>query len=127
RQIVERVMASSACRLTRVAARSSKLHWLATQSCSAVVLVASVTTSSCSSGGKAPWPTGPRSILKASETVLLVAVSPVCHGVAGTPHFVADLQIGRLIGGRDAQDQPTTEDQRLRSGMGPRQGLQALT
>jgi hypothetical protein len=48
--------------------------------------------------------------LKTGETVLAVAGSPVSHGVAGTPHFVGDLQIGWLIGGRDPQDQTTTED-----------------
>src|SRR5579859_251187 len=112
-------MASSACWLTRVMARSSRLQRVATQSCSAVVLVARVTTSSCSSGGKAPWPTRPWSILKTGETVLSVAVSPVSHPVAGTSHFVGDLQVGRLVRGRDPQDQATTEDQRLRGGMGP--------
>src|ERR1700681_1302526 len=111
-------MVSSACRLTRAAARSSRLHWLATQSCSLVLLVARVTTSSCSSGGKAPWPTGTRSILQASETVLEKTRSPKNDGVATATELVGNLQIGRLIFGCQPQDQPTTEDQSLRRGVG---------
>jgi hypothetical protein len=65
--------------------------------------------------------------LKTGETVLKVATSPVRHGVAGTSHFVGDLQVGRLIDGREPQNQATTEDQRLWRGMGPRQGLEPLT
>jgi hypothetical protein len=65
--------------------------------------------------------------LKTGETVLSVAASPVSHGVAGTTHLVGDLHIGRLIGGRNPQDQATTEDQRLRGRMGSGQGLQPLT
>jgi hypothetical protein len=52
--------------------------------------------------------------LKASETVLRVAGSPKSHGVADTPDLVGNLQIGRLIGGSNPQDQTTAEDQRLR-------------
>jgi hypothetical protein len=51
----------------------------------------------------------------------------VSHGVATASHFVGDLQVGRLLDGRDPQDQATTEDQRLRGGMSPRQGLESLT
>ena len=65
--------------------------------------------------------------MQTGETVLSEAVSPVSHGVAGTRHLVGHLQIGRLIGGRDPQDQTTTEGQRLRSGMGPGQPLKLLT
>ena len=124
--MVERVMASSVWRLTNSTARSSRLHRLAGQSCSSVLLVASVMTSSCSSGGKAPRSTGPRSILKTGETVLSVAVSPMGHRVAGTGHFVGHLHIGRLVGGCDPQDQTATEAQRLWRGMGPATRLQPL-
>jgi hypothetical protein len=65
--------------------------------------------------------------LKTGETVLSVAGPPESHGVADTPHLVGDLHIGRLIGGRDPQDQTTAEDQRLRRGMGPGQNLKPLT
>jgi hypothetical protein len=65
--------------------------------------------------------------LKTGDTVRSETVSPMGHGVAGTAYFVGHLHIGRLIGGCDPQDQTTTEAQSLRSGMGPRQGLQPLT
>src|ERR1700733_6946975 len=124
--MVERVMASSAWRLTRTGARSARLHWLATQSCSLVLLVASVTTSSCSSGGKAPRPTRTRSILKAGESVLQIARSPKNHGVATTVELVGDLQIGGLIRAGQSQDQSATENQSLRRGVGSGQNLQPL-
>ena len=101
-------------------------HWLATQLCSAVLLVASVMTSSCLSGGKAPRPTGPWSILKTSETVLEIAGSPQHHGVATATHLVGNLQVGRLILGRQPQDQPAAKDQSLRGGMGSDESLQPL-
>jgi hypothetical protein len=56
-----------------------------------------------------------------------VTVSPMSHGIAGAGHSVGHLHIGRLIGGCDPQDYSTAEAQRLRSGMGPGQGLQPFT
>src|SRR5271167_3243741 len=96
--MVERVIASSAWRLTKTAARSSRLHWLATQLCSLVLLVAKVTTSSCSSGGKAPRPTRARSILQASEALFQEAVAPLPDRVAVAVQFGSDLQVGGLVG-----------------------------
>jgi hypothetical protein len=64
--------------------------------------------------------------LKTGDTVLKVTASPLRHGVAGTGHFVGDLQVGRLIGVRDPQDQATTENQRLRRGMRSRQGFEPV-
>src|SRR5439155_10891849 len=93
---------------------------------SLVLLVARVTTSSCSSGGKAPRPTGTRSILQASETVLEKTRSPKDGGVASAAKLVSNLQIGRLILGCQPQDQPTAKDQGLRCGMGPGESLQAI-
>jgi hypothetical protein len=84
-------------------------------------------TSSCSSGGKAPRPTGPRSILKASKAVLKIACVPKSDGIARTAEFVGNLEIGRLILASQAQDQPTTEDHGLRSGMRPDESLQAVS
>jgi hypothetical protein len=64
--------------------------------------------------------------LKTSKSVLKIACSPKDHGVAAAPELIANLQIGRLILGCQSQDQPTTEDQSLRGGMGSRQRLQAF-
>jgi hypothetical protein len=64
--------------------------------------------------------------LKTSEAVLKIACVPKSHGITCATELVGNLEIGRLILGSQAQDQPTTEDQSLRSGMGPDQGLQAV-
>ena len=118
-------MASSAWRLTKSAARSSRLHWLATQSCSLVLLEASVTTSSCSSGGKAPRPTRPRSILQTGEPMLAESVFAKETTVLRlAAKLVGHLQIGRLIGSANRKISSAAEDQSLRRGMGSGQRLQ---
>jgi len=90
------------------------------------LLVASVTTSSCSSGGKAPWPTGAWSILQTSETVLEKACVPQSNGVASAPELIRNLKIGRLIFGCEPQDEPAPTDQSLRRGVGSNESLQAI-
>jgi hypothetical protein len=124
--MVERAIASSAWRLTSSVARSSRLPGLATQSCALVLLVASVTTSSCSSGGKAPGPTGAWSILQTSQTVLEKACVPQSDGVASATELVGNLQIGWLILGCEPSADPAAKDQRLRRGVGSEESLQAI-
>jgi hypothetical protein len=64
--------------------------------------------------------------LQANKAVLKIACVPKSHGVTRAAELVGNLEIGRLILGSQAQDQPTTEDQSLRGGMGPDQSLQAV-
>jgi hypothetical protein len=64
--------------------------------------------------------------LQTSEAVLKKARSPKDHCVARAAKLVGNLQVGWPILGGEPQDQPTTEDQRLRRGMGSREGLQAF-
>jgi hypothetical protein len=64
--------------------------------------------------------------LKTGETVLKKACAPKNDGVATATELVGNLKIGWLIFGCQPQDEPTTEDQCLRRGMGPGQGLQAV-
>jgi hypothetical protein len=79
-----------------------------------------------SSGGKAPWPTGPRSILQASETVLKKACVPQSDGVASAAELIGDLQVGWLILACQPQDQPTAKDQGLRRRVGSGESLQSI-
>src|SRR4030095_15783379 len=102
------------------------LQWLATQSCSAVLLVANVMTSSCSSGGKTPGPTGARSVLQTREAMSEKACSPKNNGIATAIHFIGDLHIRWLINSCQPQDEPATKYQRLRRGMGAGQRLETI-
>jgi hypothetical protein len=62
--------------------------------------------------------------LQTRQAVLEIAFSPKDDGVAAATKLVGDLQIGRLILRCQAQDQPTTEAQRLRRGMSSGKNLQ---
>lgn len=64
--------------------------------------------------------------MQTSEAVLAEARSPQDDGVARAAELVGDLHIGRLILGRQAQNQPRAEDQGLRRGVGPGERLQSL-
>jgi len=64
--------------------------------------------------------------LKAQQSVLEITRSPQNDGVATAAKLVGNLHIGRLIGGRHAQDQAATKGQSLRRGMGSAQRLQAI-
>jgi hypothetical protein len=63
--------------------------------------------------------------LKASDAVLKIARVPKSHRVTRAADLVGNLEIGWSILASQAQDQPTTEDQSLRRGMGADQSLQA--
>lgn len=64
--------------------------------------------------------------MQAGEAVLQKTCVPQSDGVARAAEFVGDLQIGRLILGSQAQDQPTAEDQSLWRGVSADERLQAL-
>src|SRR4051812_30091173 len=95
--MVERRMAASACRLTSSRARSSRLHRVAGQSCSAVRSLARVTTSSRSSGGKDRRATGSGGILESGQTVSDKPRPPQGYGVATALQFGGSDRVGRLI------------------------------
>ena len=114
--MVERVMASSAWRLTSSIARSSSVQRVAGQWWSAVAWEASATTSRRSSGGKSPWPTGPRGVLQAGETAFEKALAPEGNGVAVAVEFVSDGTVGGLVGSGGAKDDADTESKGLRCG-----------
>src|SRR5437867_5838305 len=82
--------------------------------------------STCSEGGKAPWPTGTRSILQTREAMFQKAVAPLANGMAVTIQFGRDLEVGWVIVVSRTQDQPTTKDQGLGRGPGAEQGFQAF-
>src|SRR3954462_13752266 len=84
-------------------------------------------TSSRLSGGKALGATGARSVLQASETVLVKAIAPEDDGSAITAEFIGDLHVGGLIRASQPQDQATAKDQGLRCGMSAGEGFQPLS
>jgi hypothetical protein len=65
--------------------------------------------------------------LQTNKAMLKIAGVPKRDGVATAAELVGNLKIGRLILGCQPQDQPTTEDQSLGSGMGSDQSLQAVS
>ena len=67
-----------------------------------------------SEGGKAPGATGAGSVLEAGQAVRDIAFTPLANGVAVTIQGVGNLLIGRLLGLRGRQDNPTPEGQRFR-------------
>src|SRR4051812_47198928 len=111
-------MASSAWRLTSCAANSSRVQWLARQSCAAVASVARVTTSSRSSGGKAPRPAGAGGVLEAGEATGGEALAPLADGVAVAVEFGGDDLVGGAVVVGRPQDQTAAEGQCLGSGGG---------
>src|SRR6476620_7769632 len=117
-------MASSACRLTSSRARSSRLHRVAGQSCSAVRSDASVTTSSRSSGGKDRWATGSRSVLESRQAVPEEARPPQGDGVAATDEFGGDGAIGGMVVLGQPEDDAGAEGEGLWAGRRPGEGLE---
>src|SRR5271170_898204 len=114
RAMVERVMASSAWRLTSSMARSSRVQRVAGQSWSAVAWEARATTSRRSSGGKSPRPTGSRGVLQAGEAAFEEALAPQSDGMAVAVELVGDGTVGGLVGVGSAQNDADTESQGLR-------------
>src|SRR5947209_10050840 len=106
-------MASSAWRLTSRAASSSRVQWLAGQSCAAVASVARVTASRRSSGGKAPGPAGARGVLQAGQAALGEALAPQADGVAVAVELGGDGLVGGEVVVVGAQDQAAAEGQGL--------------
>jgi hypothetical protein len=93
-------------------------------SCSVVELLAREMTSSRREGGKAPRPTRTRSILKASQSVLEIAVSPESGGVAIAGELGGDLEVGGVVLVSGPEDQSAAKDQGLRCGTSPHQGFE---
>jgi len=91
------------------------------------VLLAREITSSRTEGGKLPRSTRPRLILQTSQSVLQVAVSPYRDGAAIAPKLSGDLEVAGMIRGGGPENQPGSEDQGLRRGTGPDQGLELGT
>ena len=108
----------------RVAARSSSAQRVAVWSCSVLALLAREMTSIRREGGKAPRSTRPRSVLKAGQSVLEIAVSPESSGVTIAGELGGDLEVGRLVVGGGPEDQPAAKDEGLRCGTGPHQGFE---
>jgi hypothetical protein len=77
-----------------------------------------------SAGGKAPWPTWPRRILKPDEPLRELPGAPQTHGMAITVHLGSQAAIRRLVGGGCPEDQATTACQRLRGRMRAGERLQ---
>jgi len=74
-------------------------------------------TSTRSLGGKTPWPSWPWRILQSRKPLRKIPGAPQAHRMAITAHLSGKPEIRRAVGGCSPQDQPTTECQRLRSGM----------
>ena len=70
-------------------------------------------------GGKSSGADRNEEHLAGREAMAQVADSPQRHGGTATSHLVGDLQIGRLLGGGQAQNQPATHHC-LGGGMSPR-------
>lgn len=64
--------------------------------------------------------------MQTSETVLEKAGVPKSDGVASATELVGNLKMGRLIMGREPQDNPAAKDQSLRRGVGSKKSLQAI-
>src|SRR4051812_8859113 len=124
RQMVARLMARSWASLTRAKARSPRLQRVAGWSCSAVLLVAKLTTATSSSGGKAPGSAGAWGILQSGEAGGHEAFTPLADGVPVARQFRGDLLVVGLVGGGGAKDKPAAKDQGLRCRAGPDQGLE---
>ena len=122
--MVERRMASAACRLTSSRARSSRVQRVAGQSCSAVRSLARVRTSSRSSGGKDRRAAGAGGVLESGQAVVEEAGSPKGDGVATTPEFGGDGAIGRSILLGRAEDDSRAKREGLWRGRCPSQGLE---
>ena len=82
---------------------------MAEQSCSAVRSEASVTTSTCSSGGKDRWPAGAWSVLESAQTVVEEAGPPQGNGVATTLELGSNGAIGGLISLLHPENETATE------------------
>src|SRR5437763_16743277 len=120
--MVERLMASWAYWLTRLAARSSRLQRVAGRSWAAVASEARAMTSTCRSGGKAAGATRPGGILQASEAVRGVAAAPQADGVAVATDLGGDAAVGGPVGFGGPEDEAAAEGQRLRGGVGAAKG-----
>src|SRR5215813_2885934 len=107
RQIVARLMGTAGLRWRNVAAISSTLHRVAGQWYSAGGRVAMAMTSTRSEGGKAPWSSRPRSILKPSQPVLNITGAPEANGMAVTVQLGCHPAVGRLLWRCGSEDQPT--------------------
>src|SRR5689334_11653424 len=94
------------------------------QSWSAVACVARVTTSSRSSGGKAPGPAGAGGVLQAGQAALGEALAPQADGVAVAVEFLGDGLVGGAVGVGGPQDQTAAESECLGGGSGAGQGSQ---
>src|SRR5262245_55412265 len=98
RKTVARPGASAWARLMIVAAICGGVQPLVGRSCSWVLLVASATTATRASGGKAPGPAGARGVLQAVQAVGGKAFAPLTDGVAVAVEFVGDGLVSRVVG-----------------------------
>jgi hypothetical protein len=126
RWMVERRMASSACRLTNSRAGSSRGQRVAGQSCSAVRSLARVRTSSRSPGGEDRRAAGSGGVLESGQAVSDEAGLPQGDGVPAAPQFGGDGAVGRRIVPGHAEDDATAEGAGLGRGRRPRQSLESF-
>ena len=64
--------------------------------------------------------------MEAGQAVNNIAFSPLTHGVAIAVEGIGHLLVGRLLGLRGNQDDPTPQRQRLRRGTRANQGGERL-
>jgi len=124
--MVERLMASWWAWFRIAAAMSSRLQRVAVEPPWAGRLLAMATTSLRASGGKAPGPTGPRSVLQAGEPVFQIAAAPMRDGVATAAEFRGDLAVVGVLWLGGPQHDACSKGQSLWSGTGPNERFKLL-
>ena len=105
-------------------ARSSRLQRLAGWLCSSVLVVARLTTTVSSSGGKAPGSTGAWGVLQAGQAGGDEAFAPQADGMAVAAQRSGDLLVAGSVGCGSEENDVGAEDKGLGRGTGADEVLQ---